>query len=226
MKKLLLWISLTACVPVSSMSGTRTTTGPDANGNVTIPTVFGMREAEAITELRRAGVQGEVGQDSSLCGSVVRGRIVEVGEVCDQHPAAGAVQGPRLVVTLRVQRENPWHGNAGKITEWHLMPMIVGMPVEQARGELRRVGFGRDDRVFLHWVDEPGCRPLTVCRTYPAPLERAGANSDKLVYAGRDATAKPPDPTPAPDPARLDAPKPDAPKPDGSKPEPAPEPFF
>ncbi|MEJ7602278.1 MAG: hypothetical protein WKG01_30555 [Kofleriaceae bacterium] len=240
MKRLLLLIPLAACVPPSLTTGggATSTTGPDASGNVTVPNVFAMPKDQAIAALRRAGVQGDIGDDSGLCGSVVEGRVIDVGAVCYQHPAPGAVQGARLSARLRVQSENPWHGNAGKLTEWHLMPNLVGMPVEQARAEMKRVGFERDDRVFLQWVDEPSCQPRTVCRTNPDSMSRAGINSDKIVYVGRapnptlpagDATPPAGDPTaPVSDrtPAKPDRSKPATTKTEGADPEPKPEPFF
>jgi hypothetical protein len=88
------------------------------------------------------------------------------------------------------------------------MPTLVGMSVEQARARLKQVGFPREDLVRVLWVDEPGCRPLTVCRTQPAPLERAGVNSEQVVFAGRDPDAKVSSPEgrrPAPDRRRPEA---------------------
>ena len=226
MTKLLLLIPLAACVPPALTTGgtSTSTTGPDASGNITVPDVFGMPKDQAIAALRRAGMQGDIGDDSGLCGSVVEGRVIELGAVCAQHPAPGAVQGARLSARLRVQTENPWHGNAGKVTEWHLMPNLVGMPVEQARAEMKRVGFERDDRVFLQRVDEPGCKPRTVCRTNPDSMSRAGINSDKIVYVGRELEPSPRATVSTP--ATADASKPEATTPAATPPEPAPEPFF
>ena len=168
-------------------SGTSST---GAAGQFTVPNLFGLSQEQAIAALRRAGYQGDASEDSSLCGSVVDGRVMELGQVCYQHPPAGRVQGARLPISIRVQRESPWHGNAGKATEWRLMPTLVGMSVEQARARLKQVGFSREDLVRVTWLDEPGCRPLTVCRTHPSPLERAGVNSEQVVFAGRDPDAK------------------------------------
>jgi hypothetical protein len=190
---------------------------PDTNGNITIPNVFGMTKEQALVELQRAGFQGTVHDDSSLCGSIVDGRVIEIGQVCYQQPSEGRVQGARLPVSLRVQTENPWHGNVGKVTEWRLMPNVINKSVEEARAELKRVGFSREDRVLLQWVDETSCKPRIVCRTYPEPMERVGMSSGKVIYAGRDpnATSKPVEPA-----------TPTTPKPDAPKSEPAPEPFF
>ena len=239
----LLWL-VTGC-PVSTTTSTSTMprgsgvvtgppAGPDANGNITIPNVFGMSKEQAIAELRRAGFQGDVTDDSSLCGSLIDGRVIELGIVCYQHPPAGRVQGARLPISIRVQSENPWHGNVGKLNEWRLMPDLVGMSVEQARAEMKRVGFDRDDRVFLSWVDEPSCKPLTVCRTHPEALQRVGVSSTKVVVAGRDPTAKPKDEAPVSDPSKpTDPVDPKAPadssspaKPESGKTEPQAEPFF
>jgi hypothetical protein len=64
------------------------------------------------------------------------------------------------------------------------------MTVEQARARLKQVGFPREDLVRVTWIDEPRYRPLTVCRTQPAPLERAGVNSEQVLFAGRDPDAE------------------------------------
>jgi hypothetical protein len=233
-------VAVTGCLTsASSMSGTTSmppsgnssVSGPAANGTITIPSVFGMTREQAIAALRRAGYQGTASDDSSLCDSVVAGRVIEIGQVCYQHPPAGRVQGARLPISLRVQTENPWHGNAGKPTEWRLMPDLIGKSIDQARAEMKRVGFSREDSVQLQWVDEPGCKPLIVCRTYPDPMQRAGLSSGKIVFAGRDpnaAVAKPaesppepakpgpakPDPAPVPTkqptPSKVEVPKPPA----------------
>ena len=201
--------------------------GPDANGNITIPNVLWMSRDQAISELRRAGFQGNVTDDDSLCGSLMDGRVIELGQVCYQHPPAGRQQGARLPVSIRVQTENPWHGNAGKVTEWRLMPNLVGMTVDQARTEMKRVGFDRDDQVLLNWVDEPSCKPLTVCRTHPEALQRVGLSSNKVVFVGRDPnakrkeepTVKPGEQSKPPEPAKPASPE-------SGKTEPKPEPFF
>jgi hypothetical protein len=183
-------VPLAACVSTTSFS----TSGPrggDANGQVTIPNVFKLPKEQAIAALRRAGVQGDIVEDSSLCGSVVEGRIIERGEVCYQHPPGGRVQGARLVVSLRVQSEDPRHGNIGKVNEWRLMPKLVGLTYERALAEMRRAGFESDDRVQHVWADEPTCKPNIVCRQYPEPMERAGLADGKVVYVGQDRSVKP-----------------------------------
>lgn len=127
-RSILLLCALAGCVTSSTFSSSSPrASGADTTGNVTIPNVFKIREDEAIAALRRAGVQGDIGRDGSLCGSLVEGRIIERGEVCYQHPAPGRVQGARLPVTIRVQSEDPRHGNVGKVSEWRLMPKLVGM---------------------------------------------------------------------------------------------------
>jgi hypothetical protein len=197
---------------VGSFGGGSSTSAAGAAGQITVPNLFGLPKEQALAALRRAGYQGDPSEDSSLCGSVVKGRVMELGEVCYQHPPAGGVQGARLPISIRVQRESPWHGNAGKANEWRLMPTLVGRSVEQARARLKQVGFPREDLVRVVWVDEPGCRPLTVCRTEPAPLERAGVNSQQVVLAGRDPDAKPSSPEVAGQPPTTAAPNQAAPK--------------
>lgn len=176
--------------PAGAVGGGPGVSTADTAGQLTVPNLFGLSKEQAIAALRRAGYQGDPTEDSSVCGSVVDGRVVELGQVCYQHPPAGRVQGARLPLSIRVQRESPWHGNAGKANEWRLMPTLVGLSVVQAQARLKQIGFPREDLVRVVWVDEPGCQPLTVCRTQPTPLERAGVNSEQVVFAGRDPDAK------------------------------------
>ena len=225
------------CLPGVLISG-QTTTGSGSGGQgsgsngssgmITVPDVFGMPKERAVAELRRAGIQGSIVDDSSLCGSIVEGRIIEIGQVCYQHPVPGRVQGARLPISLRVQTENPWHGNIGEHTEWRLMPKLVGMGVEQARAEMQRVGFHRDDRIYVQWVDKPGCKPLTVCETHPSAMTRVGLASNKVISVGRDPNAPPPaTPPPTPDARDVRSIEPaDPPDADTAAPEPTPEPFF
>jgi hypothetical protein len=128
--------------------------GRDPNAQATIPDVFKMRKDDAIAAMRRAGVQADISEDSSLCGSVVEGKLVETGEVCYQFPPPGRVQGARLPVSIRIQTEDPRHGNIGKVSEWRLMPKLVGLTYEKALAEMRRAGFTRDDRLTHVWADE------------------------------------------------------------------------
>jgi beta-lactam-binding protein with PASTA domain len=161
------------------------------DGQITVPDVFDLPKDQAISVLRGAGYQGEVSEASGRCGSVVNGRVIEIGHVCAQQPSPGSVQGARLPIALRVQDEDPWHGNVGKITEWYLMPRLVGMAVDGARAELLRIGFRDNDRVQVQWVDRPGCKPLTVCETYPEAMERAGVHSGMVLSVARDPSAPP-----------------------------------
>lgn len=185
-------MSVAGCVSTASVSSSGPRSGGgDANASVTIPNVFKLTKEQAIAALRQAGVQGNIVEDSSLCGSLVEGAIIERGEVCHQHPPAGRTQGARLVVSLRVQTEDPRRGNVGRVNEWRLMPKLVGLTYEQAVAEMRRVGFTRDDRLRHVWADETSCKANIVCKQYPEPLERAGLNDGKVVYVGQDRSAKP-----------------------------------
>jgi beta-lactam-binding protein with PASTA domain len=194
--------SLLCCLPIAAIvaaacAGTtsfsmssfgRSSSGGDEQ--VTIPTVFKLKRDAAIAALRRAGVKADISEDSSLCGSTVDGKLIETGEVCYQFPPAGREQGARLPVTIRVQTEDPRRGNVGTHNEWRLMPNLIGKTYEQALAEMRHAGFTQDDRLRHGWADETTCRPLVVCRQYPEATERAGINSDKIIYVGQDPNAK------------------------------------
>ncbi len=179
-------VLLGACVATTSTStsGPSGPTGPTTSGQVTIPNVFKLPKERAIAELRRAGVQSDVSDDTSLCGSTVDGQVIELGEVCYQHPAAGQVQGARLPVTLRVQTEDPRQGNLGKVTEWRLMPNLAGKTFDEAVAEMKKLGFS-DTRIKQTTAEDAGCAAGVVCKSYPEALQRAGINSDTVLYVGK-----------------------------------------
>ena len=183
----LLACALAACAALSPSSSLEPrASGADTSGNVTIPDVFKLSRDQAIAALRKAGVQGDIDEDHNLCGSIVNGRIVEIGEVCQQQPVGGRVQGARLVVTLTIQTEDPRHGDIGRLTEWRLMPDLVGKTFEQALATMRSAGFTDDDKLQQTWADETSCKPKVVCRQYPEAMARAGLHDGKAVYLGAD----------------------------------------
>lgn len=233
-------VLLSGCAVSNSLKGALPF--PTGDGKITVPNVFGLPKIQAIAALRAAGYQGDISDMPGTCGSVIDGRVIELDHICGQAPSPGTVQGARIPIALHVQTENPWHGDVGKITEWYLMPNIIGMPVEAARNELVRTGFTQRERAHLYWVDQPGCRPLTVCETYPEATRRFSVSNDMNIMVGRDPSAPTAgdreaapeghadrDATPARAPNTEHAsvpPKPDAPKPSAPKPEPKAEPFF
>ena len=74
---------LPACAASSSFGLSGLGGGEDnPDAQATIPDVFKLRKADAIAAMRRAGVQADISEESSLCGSIVNGKIVETGEVC------------------------------------------------------------------------------------------------------------------------------------------------
>ena len=146
--------------------------------------------------------------------------------VCYQTPAPGTKQRDHYPVTLVVQNEDPWHGNAGKVTEWHLMPKLKGMTLEAARTEMKRVGFTSEDNITLEYTGNPTCEPNIVCVTYPPEMSRAGLHSSKTIRAGSppggvrttDSTQPAGPSSPLPVPTASTTPAPTSP--------PAPQPFF
>lgn len=157
-----------------------------SGGRVTMPDVFGLTQQQAEARFHQAGVQGSISYDNSQCeDSVVHGRVMERGMVCYQSPSPGTVQGEHLPVTMVVQTEDPWHGNIGKVTEWRLMPKLVGLSVEAARAEMKHAGFTAEDNVTLEYSEGASCRPDIVCAVYPSELSRVGVHSTKTIRAGR-----------------------------------------
>lgn len=187
-------IPLTACAgsaKFASFSTSSSSSGASSNGTVTIPNVFKLPKDQAIAALKRAGIQGSISEDSGGCGSIVEGQIIELNEICYQHPPAGRSQGSRLPVSIRVQTQDPRRGNIGTHNEWRLMPKLVGLTYEQALDEMKSAGFTETDKVQHVWADETSCKPLVVCRQYPEHRERAGLHDGKVVYVGQDRSAKP-----------------------------------
>lgn len=190
-------------------------------GMMSMPDLFRMSKAKAITTLKLAGHTGDVRWDDQLCGSVVDGKIIEKGEVCRQTPAAGQETSAQTLVTILVQPEDPRHGKVGQFGEWHLMPDVIGMPLDRAQVAMREAGF-TDDKTHVDESDDSTCKPRIVCRSYPQALERTGQASDRYLTVGADPTARttrPTRPEPEPDPEAKPEPKPEEPPPPPSKPE-------
>ena len=208
-----------AGLPGCAASMSRLQTGITGQpGTMSMPDLFRMSKTKAVATLKLAGHAGDVSWDDQLCGSVVEGTIIEQGEVCRQSPAAGTSSSTRTAVRLLVQLEDPRHGNVGKTGEWHLLPAVVGMTLDDAQAAMRAAGF-TDERTHVDEANEPGCKPRRVCRTYPVALERAGQNSDRYLTLGVDPDARPrtPPPTaeaePPAEPPPDEAPAPPPPKP-------------
>jgi beta-lactam-binding protein with PASTA domain len=190
-----------------SMLSTRGSSG-GGDDAITVPDLFLRTRAEAEAALAQAGYQREVQVDTSLCGSVVDGKVVEQGRVCSQSPAAGARSSPRVPIYIRLQTENPWHGQLGGGRSWFLMPDLTGIPLEKATAKIKALGFTTKD-VKLSYIDDGSCAPNQVCRTYPERLTRTDTTSDKVFYVGR-ANELPGQAEPKPVPTTADAkPKPD-----------------
>ena len=174
--------------------------GGGGSHTVTVPDLFQLTQAQAEAAIRKAGITGELQLETNhgICGSVVEHQVVELGHVCRQAPAAGQQTSSSLFVTILVQTENPWHGDLGGGRRWFLLPDLAGMTVDQARDKLRALGFTASDRLQISYVDEPGCKPNIVCRTYPEAMTRTDTTSDKLLYAGRppETAQRPQAPTP------------------------------
>jgi beta-lactam-binding protein with PASTA domain len=209
---------------IGGSSGSSGRGGSSSSRTIVIPDLFRMTKADAETALKRAGFEGTIDWDDQLCGSVVEGQIIETGQVCRQHPPAGREQPSRLPITILVQPEDPRHGRVGQFGEWHLMPNVVGMPLDKAKAAMRAAGF-TEERTHIDARAEPGCQPNRVCRTYPEGLTRAGQSSDRYLIIGADPAAKPPAETNPPEqvtPETKPDSKPDA-KPDSGS---EPDPFF
>jgi serine/threonine-protein kinase len=90
---------------------------------VTIPSVVGQSEADAVEELTRAGLDAQVVEVNSE---------QDQGTVTGQSPAAGVVVVEGTPVRINVSR------GPKPVT----VPNVIGLPYEQAASELQRVGFG------------------------------------------------------------------------------------
>jgi serine/threonine-protein kinase len=90
---------------------------------VTVPSVVGQSEADAVEELTRAGLDAQVVEVNS---------DQEQGTVTGQQPGAGTVVVEGTPVRINVSR------GPKPVT----VPNVIGLPYEQAASELQRVGFG------------------------------------------------------------------------------------
>ncbi|MEQ1735423.1 MAG: PASTA domain-containing protein, partial [Rhodoglobus sp.] len=120
-----------------------------------MPDLFKMKRDDAVAALERSGYRGSIVWDDQLCGTLEQGQLVETGEVCRQRPASAQVVSVRQSVSILVQREDPRHGNVGAFGEWHLMPEVVGMSLDEAQSAMHAAGF-TDDRTRVEVADEPG----------------------------------------------------------------------
>lgn len=186
-------------------------------GVISMPDLFKMSRAKALSTLALARHSGDVSWDDQLCGSVVDGQIVEQGEVCRQTPAAGQPLAAGAPVRLLLQPEDPRHGNVGRFGEWHLMPDVVGLPLDEAQRRMHAAGF-TDARTHVDERDDAGCKPRVVCRTYPEALERAGQDSDRYLTVGLDPAERATPPAPDTDAASPSSEPPPVPPPATTKP--------
>jgi hypothetical protein len=170
---------MAGCSMSSSLGRPR---GPASPSQVGMPDLIRMSKGDAEAKLNALGLTGTVEYDKSLCGNTVNGQLVELGEVCYQSPAAGTTQSSRVPITLRVQDEDPRHGKIGEHMEWHLIPNVIGMTLEDAKKAMVEAGFRNEQRTQVIPVDDQGCEPGRVCRTMPSPMLRWGLNSDRILY--------------------------------------------
>ncbi|HEY4244000.1 MAG TPA: PASTA domain-containing protein [Kofleriaceae bacterium] len=160
-----------------------------------MPALFGMTRAKAEAAARAAGFTAALEDETQVaCGSIVDGKIVELGTICSQQPVAGQVAHADTTIRVRVQRENPWRGVSSNGEAWFLMPPVIGLTLDEARAKLSAAGFSAADRIHVNAVEDPACRPNVVCKTYPAAMTRSALSSDKALVVGMDPNARPPVP--------------------------------
>ena len=158
-----------------------TTAIADAPTSATVPNVFDMTQADAEAALKKAGFEGRITLDKqSSCGSVVNGKIIELGRICNQSPAAGQTMGTKRSLTIRVQHENPHRGDLSNGRFWFLMPDLTGMEADAARAKLKELGAAKEVKVF----QDKSCKPNIVCKQNPRALTRADNTSEKSVTVG------------------------------------------
>jgi beta-lactam-binding protein with PASTA domain len=173
----------------TSSGGDDRVSGASTGHTVTVPDVFNLTRPQAEAALRSAGITGNIELDTNhgSCGSVVDGKVVELGHVCRQAPAAGQQTSSTLFVTLMLQEENPWHGELGGGRSWYLLPDVVGLPLDQAFAKLKAAGFPSMDVFHVYYVQRADCKPGIVCEMVPRALERADNSSDKNLTVGQPA---------------------------------------
>jgi beta-lactam-binding protein with PASTA domain len=136
---------------------------------------------KALGILRSAGFTKIEEATSQLCGSVMEGRIVELGEVCQQSLAPGQRTRPHFPLRLTVQRQDPRKGRVGEALEWRLLPKLEGMTEDEALASLREAGFTDRQRIIIKYVTDSSCQPGRVCRMHPSGNSRVSINTHKHV---------------------------------------------
>jgi beta-lactam-binding protein with PASTA domain len=143
---------------------------------VVLPDLTGLGEADARARLASAGVTGTIYvEDDARCTG--KSAFAE-GQVCAQHPRAGARQSSRLAVTLSITGSSERGGQPGTSSEWVKMPDVVGMTVEQATAVLEQAGFTK-----IQVQPEPAdCAPNIVCKQNPPAGSRARLHMLKTLF--------------------------------------------
>jgi beta-lactam-binding protein with PASTA domain len=169
-------IALFSTVTLAAVTATA-----DAPARPKVPDVFDMTQADAEAALVAAGFSGRITFDTqAVCGSVVNGKIIEIGKICHQSPAAGQTMSPKLSLSVRIQRQDPRRGDLGNGRFWFLMPDLTGMTADAGRAKLEELGFKKAIKI----ASDPACKAGVICRQNPAPLTRADSTSEKLFVVG------------------------------------------
>jgi beta-lactam-binding protein with PASTA domain len=168
-------------VALSTIFGSLAALPASAQDIATVPDVRFMRVDQALDALRRAGFTRIEEATSQLCGSVLDGRIVELGVVCQQSLSPGTLHRPAAPVRLTVQRQDPRKGRVGTSLEWRLLPKLEGMTEAEALATLRESGFTDRERIIITYVADFNCQPGRVCRMYPSGNSRVSVTTYKHV---------------------------------------------
>jgi beta-lactam-binding protein with PASTA domain len=127
---------------------------------------------------------------------------VEKGEICQQEPIANRVlSSQKTNIAVIVQQDDPWHGHyKGDPTDpqnqWHRMPKVIGMTVEDAKAAIKKAGFTIEKLTEVVSTQDPACRIGLVCRQYPEALHSNRETAKRSLIVGEEIPAPTPPASP------------------------------
>src|SRR6476469_3587165 len=177
-------------------------------GERRMPDLVGKNLAEANARVALVGLgpitQFDIGGDRSCSIDLIHDNqliVVEKGQVCQQDPIANRVlSSQKTKVAVIVQQDDPWHGHyKGDPTDpqnqWHRMPKVVGMTVDEAKAAIKKAGFTIEKLTKVVPTEDPACTVGLVCRQYPEPLHSHRETTKRSLIVGAE-PAPPPAATP------------------------------
>ena len=178
-------------------------------GERRMPDLVGKNLAEANARVALVGLgpitQFDISGDRSCQIDLIHDNqivIVEKGQICQQEPIANRVlSSQKTNIAVIVQQDDPWHGHyKGDPTDpqnqWHRMPKVIGMTVEDAKAAIKKAGFTIEKLTEVVPTQDPACRIGLVCRQYPEALHSNRETAKRSLIVGEEIPAPTPPASP------------------------------